>query len=1335
MKNFLKPSLLTLLILSFTYALSAQSNGSFVPTLDALVTMPKSPEAAAFAKYGNQGISHYSGTPNISIPLGGIQGRAASLPVTLTYDASGIGVEQIATWVGLGWNLNLGGAVTREVKGLPDDCNSATADPQYYPFYSQVKPGLNLMHRSKDTVNTVEYFADYFLHNDLSQAIHTSSMVQSFADFISANNSRTVDLQPDLYRFSAMGISGSMYIDYENEVGVSVDDPTLKIEVNLVPENLGRGIEAVIGWTITDGGGNEYYFNRVETTTVQDNDDNGSSRTYNSAWYLTQFRAANGRDIFTFYYSASEEWEKEQIMLGSEVLGVQPNPTMDCPAPSPGIAPMKPTYKINQFYLDSVRVNSVTRLVLDRDSTDREDLSGRKALQKIHVNDIYGNSENVIRLNQSYFTSSDPTEFGKRLRLDGVDILGANSAADVTGQRKEYSFAYNDQYDLPSRKSLAQDHWGLYNGASNESNGINGQGTLIPADAAFSVPGFDGANRNPSFSRAITGTLKKITYPTGGTTEFHFEPHRINAEGGGSGAGAVYEYRDVYYANQTLDGYHNTQDPAGFGSCGVLDNTPIFPDFQETTFTVPEDGGYTAQMIVTDDISQNADEIYYAIIYEGGPKNLCEIVDDVNQTGILFSETGTTPSQGQETRESVLQLQAGVTYTIMLVSNNDLVNVNVFRNEAVLQHSTGGNGKNAIVGGFRIKKIVDMPDSINVAQTTEYSYYQEDGETSSGILQSPYYYLQHTPTQRMDSDNGTYYTCDMYNRYGSNRYIQQPQIVSYSRVEERKTGGPDNGYTLFEFYNKPAASMIPSTNQQMKNGKLIAQTIFDSDNNPIQKSTYDYEQVGFTGSGGLLFENLMNGNYDMKLGSNVDSTSFMYIFENMAVTYLSGGADGQQEEVSQGGWIHYVNGDGNWTINVCTGPDCLITGPQSQFRPYTYHLGESWVRLRQEQITSYNPNGEFHTVTQYFRDPTDDKLFYPRSIASKDSRGNTYTTTMFYPQDYDTVANNIYDELVAAHRLGEAVRTQKFRLEKIDAVTTDSLLLQDQKTLYSAIGNGIYPETMQYAINGAELEDRIKYEAYDGYGNPIHISKDGLQDIQYQWDLYGTRPVAQVVGIKKSETINMSKVWEGQVIIDGDTITLVPNIPGLEIDSTFSVDQANFAYTSFETINQGGWAYNGSRLSGTGLPSGNKYYNVAGGAVSRLLDPDLNYQIGFWAQNSDTLQIVGSSGALLDIPPNSEWTYHQLTFTDESEVTITWVSDGGTAHNFIDEVRIGTSGLQFTTYAYDTAGRLISQVGPNGTPVHYKYDAHGRLTAIKDQDHNIIKLIKYGYKETLTSQN
>lgn len=55
--------------------------------------------------------------PILSVPVG----SEGSFPVPLSYHA-GISPDQEASWIGLGWNINVG-AITRSINGFPDDAN------------------------------------------------------------------------------------------------------------------------------------------------------------------------------------------------------------------------------------------------------------------------------------------------------------------------------------------------------------------------------------------------------------------------------------------------------------------------------------------------------------------------------------------------------------------------------------------------------------------------------------------------------------------------------------------------------------------------------------------------------------------------------------------------------------------------------------------------------------------------------------------------------------------------------------------------------------------------------------------------------------------------------------------------------------------------------------------------------------------------------------------------------------------------------------------------------------------------------------------------------------
>lgn len=84
--------------------------------LYALTGGPSQPEFNSFTPIGTSDMVNLStGDFNYNIPLMDVGGY----PLNLAYD-SGVGMDQEASWAGLGWNLNVG-QITRDVRGIPDD--------------------------------------------------------------------------------------------------------------------------------------------------------------------------------------------------------------------------------------------------------------------------------------------------------------------------------------------------------------------------------------------------------------------------------------------------------------------------------------------------------------------------------------------------------------------------------------------------------------------------------------------------------------------------------------------------------------------------------------------------------------------------------------------------------------------------------------------------------------------------------------------------------------------------------------------------------------------------------------------------------------------------------------------------------------------------------------------------------------------------------------------------------------------------------------------------------------------------------------------------------------
>jgi hypothetical protein len=100
----------------------------FLPAVSyALTTGPSQPEVQSFEPVGTTDmVDMFSGDFVYNIPLMDVEGY----PVNISYHG-GVNMEQEATWVGLGWNINPG-EINRSVRGIPDDFNGDTLSKELH---------------------------------------------------------------------------------------------------------------------------------------------------------------------------------------------------------------------------------------------------------------------------------------------------------------------------------------------------------------------------------------------------------------------------------------------------------------------------------------------------------------------------------------------------------------------------------------------------------------------------------------------------------------------------------------------------------------------------------------------------------------------------------------------------------------------------------------------------------------------------------------------------------------------------------------------------------------------------------------------------------------------------------------------------------------------------------------------------------------------------------------------------------------------------------------------------------------------------------------------------
>jgi hypothetical protein len=230
------------------------------PSVDAVLNsiVPPSPNASSLGKYGEYQTDLFTGLPNISVPLMTIKDQDLQVPISLSYHASGIKVDEIASWVGLGWSLNAGGVITRTVRGSADD-----------------DQGLGYWYYGQTYINGI---------NGVNGAI-PSTYIQAAYKF-------HYDLQPDEYYYNIGSSSGKFLVGWDMTCHPV---PYSNIKIEIIPTS---GSET---FKITDGNGTVYYFNDEETT--HSSDASGNEQFFTSSWYMSKIVSVQHNATITFSYT------------------------------------------------------------------------------------------------------------------------------------------------------------------------------------------------------------------------------------------------------------------------------------------------------------------------------------------------------------------------------------------------------------------------------------------------------------------------------------------------------------------------------------------------------------------------------------------------------------------------------------------------------------------------------------------------------------------------------------------------------------------------------------------------------------------------------------------------------------------------------------------------------------------------------------------------------------------------------------------------------------------------------------------------------------------------
>jgi len=541
-------SLILLLVFGLFFIADAQENK----------ILPVSPESATLAKFINFPVNYSTGVPNISIPLFEIKSGDLSLPLTLNYHAGGIKVNEKSTWVGLGWNLSAEPQITRVINNIPDET------PTYgFLFYNPA---------TANGYRNTQYY---------------QSMVAG-----------QKDEDPDEFFYQLSGSSGRFYLTHDRGTSTAyiATLPFSPIKVNIFQGDT---------TTITDIDGTYYRFGKSLTGAIA-KENSMIVGSYPTTWKCTEMISPTKKDTIFFSYGhrgSTMNVNFNETMQINDNLGsvgaisatslyipiTQTSVNYISVAPylfnsGPRLYSASSTYSTSGLYVPQYNpyptvVAGVqayggysSAITSSTDSTIKVNkITSRSGtvwfyqhpglaniLDSIRVLDYSGKWIKSVRfVTHEIVYPSYASDV--RVILDSL-IISGNDGKPV----EKYAFDYYSGKNVPFGIKRS-DPWGYYNGelqtwqGGDSENSVPYQyfsGHISSHDSEYGVVApLDllvpyGSQFRGDTSYINIYTLKTIHYPTGGRTEFSFEPNRYIwadtlATGGGLRVNNIRYYSDA----------------------------------------------------------------------------------------------------------------------------------------------------------------------------------------------------------------------------------------------------------------------------------------------------------------------------------------------------------------------------------------------------------------------------------------------------------------------------------------------------------------------------------------------------------------------------------------------------------------------------------------------------------------------------------------------------------------------------------------------------------------------------------------------------------------------
>jgi YD repeat-containing protein len=1015
---------------------------------------PASPEAAILFKFQDIPVSKYTGTADITIPVVNVQSKSFNLPISLSYHSAGIKVSEVASYTGLGWQLNAGGMISRKVRGYPDD------GPQGY-------------------MNRTNWYSA--VYTPLSAPSHTETYTTRADNMTSGNNYE--DTEPDEFYFSFGGYTGKMMFKQTAAItGLAPLVVSCKVPLQVTYVTAGPAGGIITSWVIVTPDGLRYTFSVKETTntTVEPLDlcnILGTYTEYTSSWYLASISSGNGFSTasaqFTYDdYSVDYDWLSSRTETHNSFSG------NGCLKPIPNPAPSI-NYSRNRVFIAGKKIKEIyfadSKTYVDfiylNNRQDMNATLNNKSLDAVIVSRDTGfttpGRKRIQKAEMKYGYK------GGRLMLESVQQAGND---DVT-KTPPHEFVYNSE-ELPDRITGAEriDHWGYYNGSAPGTNFLPSYKELNFGNRFYySLPASQGGRSNRNCNTAYTKAqvLEKIKYPTGGITSLGYELNRYGFIQNQSVIGRQeYDLRDTV-VSLLVNG-------TGFDA----------PDYKELSlrFEVPASSLAARTLRFRVDGSMT-------VCYVGGEgQTFCP--SHAFPIGELYKEL----SPGNLTLIQRFALNPSFTDGLIELPDEG-PGIYVLKGMATTRPSPLSGGTDAVyvelrwkynlpgslvvdmpAGGLRVKEISDFDSTGGIAKVRRFDYNMPYNGTnlSSGVIYTePKYLYTSYPVVEIPPTGGPGYTT----------YCTSKTIMGNSSIQTELTNGSHIGYQqVTDWEEKGGAS----------NGKIVTQYtspyIYQDAVNTVKPFGPPITQSYKTGL--VQREGYYNNQQQL-----LKEDKYEYAFFEHHIPFVKVSKGIVECPCPAGG------GDINSPCASNFYSDINADGENDKYSRWMGNLHIGFAQLKKE---IHNQDG-FSIEKSYEYDSSLQRIkriVVKNNPLDKDSIIMTYK----YPGDEAGMTGLSAEELQAIGRLKDFGMTTTVLEENKQRQNTNTIRIRYHYKNFDPAQQG--SKTAQSGLSiqnaGGPLERKYDIDQYNNFGNVVQQRKVNDFASSYIWDDFTGNPTAEV---------------------------------------------------------------------------------------------------------------------------------------------------------------------------------------------------------------------------------